>query len=123
MAKITLTIGGYAHELTCRDGEEAHFARLAAALDAKATDAARAVGGLTEIRALLYAGLLMADENAGLRHAADAAAARSAAPDPAPVETVPDHLLAQAVAALAGRIEALAQTLESEALEAEAPTA
>lgn len=112
MAKVTFTVGGYSHELACRDGEETRFQRLAAALDAKATDASRAVGGLTEIRTLLYAGLLMADENAALRNAADAAAAR--APSEPVAETIPDHLLAQAVAALAARIETLAETLEAE---------
>ncbi|HEX8446509.1 MAG TPA: cell division protein ZapA [Sphingomonas sp.] len=116
MAKITLTIGGYAHEMACRDGEEDHFLRLAGLLDAKATEAARAVGGLTETRMLLFAGLLLADENAGLR------AAAAAAPPPQPVatpsadrESLPDPLLAQAVAALSSRIEVLAAGLEADA--------
>ena len=108
MAKVTLTIAGYAHELTCRDGEEAHFQRLAAILDEKAVEAARSVGGLTEVRMLLFAGLLLADETAALRAAAVAPAA----------DAMSDPLLASAVAAIADRIEALAQGLEAEAASA-----
>lgn len=108
MAKVTLTIAGYAHELACRDGEEAHFQRLAAILDEKAVQAARSVGGLTEVRMLLFAGLLLADETAALRTAAAAA----------PPERISDPLLASAVAAIADRIDALAQGLEADAANA-----
>lgn len=108
MAKVMLTIAGYAHELTCRDGEEAHFQRLAALLDEKAAQAARSVGGLTEVRMLLFAGLLLADENSNLK------TALAAVPEPAPAP-LPDPVIAQAVAALASRIETLAETLEAEA--------
>ncbi|GGE90992.1 cell division protein ZapA [Sphingomonas prati] len=113
MAKVMLTIAGYSHELTCRDGEEARFERLAAILNEKAGQAAQSVGGLTEVRMLLFAGLLLADEVGNLRTAAEAAAATPPAPD-----VLPDPLMAQAVAALAARIETLA-----EGLEADAPTA
>ena len=107
MAKVTLTIAGYAYELACRDGEEAHFQRLAAILDEKAVQAARSVGGLTEVRMLLFAGLLLADETAALRTAAAA-----------PPERISDPLLASAVAAIADRIDALAQGLEADAANA-----
>ncbi|WP_076071121.1 cell division protein ZapA [Sphingomonas montana] len=117
MAKVTLTIAGYSHELTCRDGEEAHFLRLGQILDEKAGQAARSVGGLTEVRMLLFAGLLLADEIGGLRSAVQAASdAAAAAPDNA-AETLPDPLLAQAVAALAARIETLAESLEADIAE------
>jgi len=108
MAKVTLTIAGYAHELTCRDGEEPHFQRLAALVDEKAAQAARSVGGLTEIRMLLFAALLLADENGNLK------AAAAALPEPAP-PAIPDPVIAQAVAALATRIETLAEALETDA--------
>lgn len=108
MAKVLLSIAGYTHELACRDGEEAHFQRLAALVDEKAGQAARSVGGLTEVRMLLFAGLLLADENSNLK------AALAAVPEPAPAP-LPDPVIAQAVAALATRIETLAETLEAEA--------
>ena len=102
MAKVELHVGARIYEVYCRDGEEDHFRAMAAVLDAKAADMTRTLGGMTENRMLLFAGLMLADELATLRAAAENS---SAAPDPRP---------ARAVQALAARIERLAEALEAE---------
>ena len=61
MAEVTLTIGGHHYALTCADGEEAELVRLGALVDEQVTAARAAVGGLTEIRQLLFAALFLAD--------------------------------------------------------------
>ena len=61
MAEVTLTIGGHHYALTCADGEEAELIRLGALVDEQVMAARAAVGGLTEIRQLLFAALFLAD--------------------------------------------------------------
>jgi cell division protein ZapA len=98
MAQVALSVGGRRYELACRDGEEPHLEALARMVDAKAADAARAVGSANEPRQLLLAALLLADELSELR---------AGAPDPERAST------AGALVALAERIEALAERLEN----------
>lgn len=102
MAKITLTVAGRDYDVACRDGDEARFRALAAVVDGKAAQAARGMGGMTEVRQLLFAALLLADELDG---------ARQAQP-PAPPSPPRDPGAAIAIERLAARAEALAQRLE-----------
>jgi cell division protein ZapA len=99
MAQVTLTIGGRAYDLACRDGEEDHLLALSAIVDSRVSDAGRAVGGGNEARQLVMAALLLADELSDLR---------AGAPDPLRAELV------HGIGALAERIETLAQRLENE---------
>jgi cell division protein ZapA len=62
MAEVTLSVGGYSHKVACRDGEEAHLLRLGELVDAKAKEAQLAVGNAGDVRQLLFASLLFADE-------------------------------------------------------------
>ena len=62
MAEVTLTIGGHHYALTCADGEEAELQRLGALVDEQVHAARTAVGGLTEVRQLLFASLFLADK-------------------------------------------------------------
>lgn len=99
MAQVTLTVGGRRYDLACRDGEEAHLEALAAVVDNKAEEAARAVGNANETRQLLLAALLLADELSEVRAGqADPAEARFAAQ----------------IVRLASRIETLAERLEKD---------
>jgi cell division protein ZapA len=98
MAQVSLLVGGRRYELACRDGEEAQLEALGRMVDAKAVEAARAVGGGNEPRQLLMAALLLADELSEVRHGA---------PDPARAATE------RALATLAERVEALADRLEN----------
>ncbi len=102
MAEVTLAIGGNSYTLTCRDGEEGHLRAMAAVIDAKATEARAAVGGLSEVRQLLFAALLLADELTEARRAPSAAM---------PI----DANLVVSLAQFATRAEALASRLEKHA--------
>ena len=74
MASVNLIIGGNPYSVSCRDGEELHLQTLAAIVDAKATEARGAVGGVSEVRQMLLAALLLADELNDLRSGSPAAA-------------------------------------------------
>lgn len=103
MADVTLSIGGYLYTVACRDGEEAHLLNMGAMIDAKMVEARAAVGSLSEVRQLLFAALLLADE---LSERGRATAPRVGT-DPAVTA-----LLGQ----LAVRLESVASTVERGAL-------
>lgn len=58
MADVKLQIAGRNYDVHCADGQEARLAELAALVDAKA----RGIQGGTEVRQLLFAALMLADE-------------------------------------------------------------
>jgi cell division protein ZapA len=62
MAQVRVSIAGRSYDLACHPGEEQHLTMLAARVDAKAKAAADAGGGMTEVRQLLFAALLLADD-------------------------------------------------------------
>ena len=101
MAEVDLTIAGRPYRVACRSGEEDSLRAAAALVDAKSREALAGLGTMSEARQLLFASLLLADQIVDERPAA--------APAPAP-----DPRLAQAAEALATRLEALAESLESE---------
>jgi cell division protein ZapA len=58
VADVKLTVGGRPYDVHCADGEEAQLIELASAVDAKI----RTIPGGTEVRQLLFAALMLADE-------------------------------------------------------------
>lgn len=100
MAEVTLHVGGHAYKVACRDGEEEHLRRLAAFVDGKIVEARSAVGDLSEVRQLLLAALLLADEQIDAQNRTDAAPDISSA-------------YAETFESIANRIEALANALEN----------
>lgn len=99
MADVTLSIGGHFYAVACREGEETHLANMGALIDAKTVEARAAVGSLSEVRQLLFAALLLADELTECR----SQVAPSSAPDTR-------HL--QLLQRIAGRLTAVASALE-----------
>jgi cell division protein ZapA len=95
MADVTLEIGGRQYTVACRDGGEAHLLGLGRKVDAKVAEARGAVGNANEVRQLLFAALLLAD---------DLAEASGPGVDPE---------IAAALTGLATRIESVADALES----------
>jgi cell division protein ZapA len=96
MSNVTLTIGGRHYTVACGPGEEQHIAQLGESIDTKLAG----VPGLanqTEARTLLYAALLLADE----LH-------ETGGGTPTPSDDG-----AEALEALAGRLEDLAARLEN----------
>ncbi|WP_070153556.1 cell division protein ZapA [Sphingobium phenoxybenzoativorans] len=110
MADVEIGVGGRRYAMYCRDGDEAHLERLAALVDVKVAQAAKAAPGLTEVRQLLFAAIFLADELEELRRGGSAAPAPT--PSPAPSN---DEPAARAMESLAERLEALAQRLVPEA--------
>lgn len=108
MAEVSLEIGGRHYDVHCRDGEEAQLSRLAAIIDEKTSVARRASPGLTEVRQLLFASILLADELNDLRNQGKAQGALDLAPAPS---TVDEQAAAARLDALTARIESLAQKL------------
>lgn len=108
MADVTIEVGGRRYDVTCRDGEEEQLRRLGKLVDEKAAQARAAVGGVTEVRALLLAALLLADELADLR----SAKASGNGANPAAAPSAPDPALAGALERLAARVESVADHLE-----------
>ncbi len=105
MAEVSLPIGGRSYAIACRDGGEEHLRGLAARVDAKVAEARAAVGTPSEVRQLLFAALLLADE------ASEAANAVQTAPAPSG-QPVPDPALDHALATIAARMESIADALE-----------
>ena len=129
MAEQTVTIGGRDFRVACQPGEEEFLRAAAAMLDAEAQTIVAQGGRMPEARMLLMAGLLLADRIASvedqLRVATEALALREAelealrarpAPEPTRVEVpvIPADV-ADSLAELAARAEAVAEQLEDRA--------
>lgn len=67
MSNVTLTIGGRSYPITCADGEEEHVMSLGRQIDERLQHMG-AGNGQSEARTLLFAALLLADENHELRN-------------------------------------------------------
>jgi cell division protein ZapA len=102
MASVEVEIASRKYNVACRDGEEAHLRSVAAIVDAKAVDAAAALGSLSEARQLLFASLLLADE---LQEHRDG--------NPPAPPSEPDPAMLDALDGIASRLERLADRLES----------
>jgi cell division protein ZapA len=108
MAEVDIRIGGRKYELACREGDQERLRGLADMVDQKASEAARGMGGLNEVRQLLFAALLLADELSEAR----------ARPAPPPEQSSADDDAATVVEWLAERVEALAASLEKTGVDA-----
>ena len=120
MPEVTITIGGRDFPVACQTGEE-HFLRSAAALlNAEAAPLVAQMGRLPESRMLLMAGLMLADKTAALEDELRGLKARLASleahgsPEQVRIEVpvVPPHL-AQSLAEIAAKAEALADRIEA----------
>ncbi len=101
MSNVSLQIGGRSYSVACAAGEEDHVARLGRLIDQKVQSMG---GGHTEVRQLLFAALILADE----LHEARSGHAPAPAPEAPPA--APDH--SAALEAIAQRLEKCATALE-----------
>jgi cell division protein ZapA len=101
MSNVTLDIAGRKFTVACAEGEEAHISMLGRAINAKLLDMPN-ITNQSEARALLYAALLLADENHELKQGGGGAA------EPSPE-------VADSLESLAGRLETMASHLENPA--------
>jgi cell division protein ZapA len=121
MPELEIKVGGRAFIVSCQPGEE-HFLRAAAQmLDNEAQPLVASMGRLPEAKLLLMAGLMLADKTAAVEDELRQAKARIAELEARPVaETrievpvIPPQL-AESMAELAARAEALAARVEEKA--------
>ena len=96
MSNVTLEIAGRKFTVACAEGEEAHIEKLGRIIDGKIHD----MPGLerqSEARCLLYASLLLADENFEL--------AKGSSTSDAPDVAGPLEALAERLEGIASRLE------------------
>lgn len=99
MSNVTLDIAGRKFTVACAEGEEAHIAMLGRTINAKLLDMPN-IANQSEARALLFAALLLADENHELKQDGGGFA------EPSPE-------VAENLEALAEKLERAASRLES----------
>jgi cell division protein ZapA len=98
MSNVTLDIAGRKFTVACAEGEEAHISLLGRTINGKLVNMPN-VAGQSEARALLYAALLLADENFELKQNGG-------------VSAEPPPEMAESLETLAGRLEAVASQLD-----------
>lgn len=102
MATVTVEINGRPYAVGCADGQEERVRILAKQFDSHVRQVAGEVGHVGDLRLFLMAGLLLADELHEARLAGGAA--------PAPAAMSQDGV-AEALNAVAARLEKIAQGL------------
>ena len=118
MGQVAITVNGRSYQIACEDGQEEHLSELGAYIDKRVSDLVASVGQIGDMRLLLMASLLIADELSEVYDELDAARARPAAgktAPPGPAEERPeeeDEALASGLEAVARRIEDIATRLE-----------
>ena len=100
MSNVTLQVGGRGYIVACAAGEEAHVEQLGVLIDGKIRELTTA--GHNEVRLLLFASLLLADELHELKGRASGALAKPAV----------DGDQAAALEQIATRLENCATALE-----------
>jgi cell division protein ZapA len=119
MAEVKIMVGGRQYAVHCRDGEEGRLHQLAGMMSDRVNLVKGGANGLTEVRQLLFAGLLLADTLSEKSNdpqstvAAPVKASETVAP-PAPAAPVDDPATLAALAQLAERIEALGESLAAQ---------
>lgn len=112
MATVNVDVNGRNYNVGCADGQEERVRQLAGQFDEKVRDVAAQLGQVGDSRLFLMASLIMADE---LQEAKTQLAKRPAAPSPAvaaPRAPTPvNEGVAEALNAVAARIEKIAQNL------------
>ena len=84
MPEVSVQIANRNFELACGDGEEERVQELAAYVDEKIVELHRQLPGTTEVKLLVFAALILADESREARGIAKAAeSARASATDSA----------------------------------------
>ena len=117
MGEVAVTIGGRRYPVSCDDGQEEHVAKLAAYVDRRAQELTEAVGRVGEVRLLLMASLIVADELADAYDELDRLQSRAKIAERrarVSAEAALEAKFAPIVDALAERIENIAGRLEKD---------
>jgi cell division protein ZapA len=108
MAEVIVKVNGRDFPLSCANGQEARTRRLAQYVDGKIGEFAKSLGQVGELRLLLLAALVIADELSDTGEALQQERNRQPAPEIAAAEQA-----AAAIGGIAERIEAIAAAIES----------
>lgn len=120
MGQVAITVNGRSYQIACEDGQEAHLSELGAYIDKRVSDLVASVGQIGDMRLLLMASLLIADELSEVYDELDVARARASkragkTASPSPAQERPEgenETLASGLEAMARRIEDIATRLE-----------
>jgi cell division protein ZapA len=115
MAQVTVTINGRGYQIACDDGQEAHLTKLAGYVDKRVGELTAAMGQIGDMRLIVMASLLIADELADVYNALEQEKRALEAEQKRPVGLPPEaeEAVAQGIEALAMRIEDIAARLEA----------
>ena len=108
MAQINVEVNGRSYKVGCDDGQEAHVGYLAEYVDKRVAELAQSVGQVGESRLLLLAALLIADEMSDLYERVETLERQVGQ-----AESAIDSAIGAEVAAMAERLETVADRLES----------
>lgn len=116
MGQVTVTIDGKSYRMACDDGQESHLEGLAAEFDARVQRMRGSLGEIGDMRLTVMAAITTEDEVAELRRKLAAAEAelstsRDSATSAADGEAERERRTADAVNALAERVERIAKGL------------
>jgi len=117
MAEVKIMVGGRQYGVHCRDGEEPRLHELAGMMSERVDQVSTGSPHLTEVRQLLFAGLLLADTLSD-QQAQAAGRPAPAPPVPAPATPQDDPALLAALERLAQRLETLGDSLAADLLNA-----
>jgi cell division protein ZapA len=122
LAQVTVTIAGKLYRMACGDGEEAHLEALAGVVDAKIADLRSAFGEIGDQRLTVMAAIALADEatESRLKLAEATVNLTNLRQERAMATSASDAIagsVAEALDAVAGRIERLTQEMRSESKE------
>lgn len=102
MATVTVEVNGRSYPVGCADGQEARVAQLAQEFDSKVSQVADQVGQVGDLKLFLMGALMLADELSEARRG-------RVAPVSVAAEPVNNDGVAEALNAVAARLEKLAQ--------------
>lgn len=110
MGQVAVTINGRKYQISCDDGQEDHLRELAELVDGRVAELVAAVGQVGDMRLVVMASLLLADE---VSHSQDEIARMSAKSDglSKTAATARDEM-ANKLEALANRVESMAARLK-----------
>jgi cell division protein ZapA len=115
MAQVTVTINNRGYQIACDDGQEQHLVKLAGYVDKRVGELTAAMGQIGDMRLLVMASLLIADELADARKANEQQQKSLEDEKKKKTNLTPEaeEALAQGIETLALKIEEIAARLEA----------
>jgi len=110
MGQVAISINGQNYQITCDDGQEEHLRSLAQIVDSRVAELVSSVGQVGDMRLLVMASLLLADEVSETKDEVETMRTKVAQAEQAGPAV--EARLASGIDAMAARIETIAASLE-----------